>query len=409
MSFTGRLLKSELPPLKRVVSRRRRKPLFSRRSPSPVSRKQSTFKAPTSSVEKILDRLNLKIRDLNSLDSDTIQTIFINFTIGEISLICSASHSFNTVCRRESLWKKKVFRDHGVIRKTGRTWRETARRAYLESLDRYWYDTLERDMEYYFIDPNSTEFSDIRNNYDSNDPNAVDPWDQIKQFERNFVKRALRDRKAISATKILFNAFYLSSRYIQDTEESFEETVETFMPIFRKAAEALPGGKIPLQWMLDEASDRAVKIREFDPAAWKVAIDDEKLGRPIIPLTQQDYTDYYKNRRLADYVYTIVAYKQEESYLTGKWETVRDSYRERWSDQDYHRHLSERKLMKQSYNNSLETYILPWNEANEDLYINMAPLAGLYRLHPELFVDDTKDGDSAEMGMVLMNYPGAIL
>ncbi len=356
-------------------------------------------------MEEILNRLNLKIRDLNSLDSDMIQTIFKTQTVKEISILCSVNRTFNGVCQRELLWKEKVLRDYGMTRKTGKTWRETARQAYLESLDRYWYDTLEHDMNYYFIEPNSSEFAGVfYPDIKYREPGYVEPWDTIQQFKEDFVKRALRDRKAISATKILFNAFYLSRRYIQDTEESFRGTVETFMPIFRKAAEVLPGGKIPLQWMLDEADDEEVKIREFDPAAWKVVLDDEKIGSPIIPLTSEDYAEYYESGRLQGY--RVVAYEtggRRDRF--GRWEKVSHTHREVWNNYAYRQHLSERKLMKQSTRTSLDDYIAPWNDANWDLYREMSPLAGLYKLHPELFVVN----EDTEMGMILMNYPGPIL
>nr|QBK92436.1 MAG: F-box-like family protein [Pithovirus LCPAC401] len=362
---------------------------------SSISSRSPKLRREILSVNEILNQLNIRRSDLNSLGSDIIQTIFEDLTVGEISRLCSMSRAFNNVCKKESLWKEKVLRDYKINNKTRRTWRDTARQLYLKSLERYWYDTLEYDLNYYFIEPNQTESPQIDTDYDSKDSTAVDSYYQKNKFRKDFTKRALKDRKAIQATKLLFNAFYLSSRYIQDTEYYFNAIVVDFLPIFRRAAEVSPGGKIPLQWVLDEAPHREVKIREFNPDAWKVAIANKDIN-DIIPWTQQDYLDYYKGKW---------SFTETPDYTGVEWRPINHL----WNRQDYLRYSRDNKLTKRPSNNSLGIYILPWSEANEELYNDMKPLAELYKQHPELFVDDTKDSDHAEMGMVLMNYPGELL
>nr|QBK93926.1 MAG: F-box-like family protein [Pithovirus LCPAC406] len=366
-----------------------------RKSEQPLPR----FEEEIQSVDEILNRLKLKKSDLNNLGPDTIQSIFEDLTVGEISRLCSISRTFNNICKKESLWKYKVLRDYEINRKTRRTWRETARKAYLESLERYWYDTLEHDLNYYFIEPNQTESPQIMFDNPTNYDFAS------MQYEKDFVERALKDRKAIQATKLIFNAFHLSSRYILDNKRFYLN----FMPLFRRAAEVSPGGKIPLQWILDALLNKdKIKIREFDPDAWAIAIADKHIEPPVIPLTLQDYSDRYRNG------YIMNEYQIVGCPGTGMSEREIREFgcgNLRWSKDDYHKYLSENRFTKQKqyWLNSLEAYILPWNEANEDLYNDMAPLAELYKQHPELFIDDTKDGDDADMGMVLINYPGPIL
>ncbi len=352
-----------------------------------LERRQPEPRGKIRSVNEILNQLRLKKVDLNNLGSDAIQVIFKDLTVGEISRLCSVSLAFNNVCRKESLWKEKILRDYGLTQKTRRTWRETAKEIYLER-GRYWYDTLEHDLNYYFIEPNQT--ADPQIYYDR--PNDYDFASM--QYEKDFVKRALKDRKAIQATKLIFNAFYLASHYLLEDRNGF---ALNFMPLFRRAAEVSPGGKIPLQWMLDESLRKEVKIREFDPNAWEVAIADKDMESPIIPLTSQDYSDYYNFNYFRDN-YGIVGFVKIRDSRTGKWKTVRGRIDELWSEDDYHRHLSDNKLTKQSMYNSLEIYIVPWNIANRDLYDTMAPLAELYKQYPELFVvnEDTEMGDGVD-------------
>jgi len=280
-------------------------------------------------------------------------------------------------------------------------------------LERYWYDTLEHDLYYYFIEPNSTEFSQIREEYNRDDPNAVEPDYQEKQFRKDFTKRALKDRKAIQATKLLLNAFSRSTRYIQDSKEYFKEIVADFLPVFRRAAEVSPGGRIPLQWVLDEIKAETPEYQEedrkFDSDAWEVAIANKDVGPPIIPLTAQDYADRYRNGHIMN-GYKIVDCPDDRISESDMKEYVYVCEGWRWNEDDYHKYLSENKFTKQKkyWLNSLKAYILPWNVTNYELYDTMAPLAELYKQYPELFTDDTEDEDDADMGMVLMNYPGLI-
>ncbi len=78
-------------------------------------------------MDKILERINLTRRDLNDLNPDLIQEMFLNLSISEISLLCRVSRSFDAVCQRESLWQTKIWSDYGVDKKYGETWRETAK------------------------------------------------------------------------------------------------------------------------------------------------------------------------------------------------------------------------------------------------------------------------------------------
>ena len=80
-----------------------------------------------SSVNEILAKLNIRSKDLNNLSISQLETIFSDLTSKEISLLCGVSRKFNTLCKNESYWKNRVLNNHGIRKKYGDTWRETAR------------------------------------------------------------------------------------------------------------------------------------------------------------------------------------------------------------------------------------------------------------------------------------------
>ncbi len=80
-----------------------------------------------SSVIEILKRLRIKSQNLNNLSQSQIQSIFEDLTVKEISSLCTVSKKFNTACKSQSLWKRKVLNNYGVKEKFGDTWRETAK------------------------------------------------------------------------------------------------------------------------------------------------------------------------------------------------------------------------------------------------------------------------------------------
>ena len=84
-------------------------------------------------VSSILERLRLKPKDV--LTPTEIQEIFLNLNVEEISKLCRTSNKFNTVCKRESLWRNKVMSEYGVDEPLRRkTWRETARIFFISNM-----------------------------------------------------------------------------------------------------------------------------------------------------------------------------------------------------------------------------------------------------------------------------------
>ena len=83
------------------------------------------------SIEEILKLIRLTKPDLENINPDLAQEMFIDLTVGEISQLCTTSRNFNTICKRESLWETKVWNDYGIEKKHGHTWRETAKNLFI--------------------------------------------------------------------------------------------------------------------------------------------------------------------------------------------------------------------------------------------------------------------------------------
>ena len=84
--------------------------------------------ASSASVDEILSRLNLSKRDLNNLSTSHLETIFTDLTSREIALLCRTSRKFERLCKDGSYLKNRVFNRHGIEKKYGDIWRETARK-----------------------------------------------------------------------------------------------------------------------------------------------------------------------------------------------------------------------------------------------------------------------------------------
>nr|QBK92415.1 MAG: uncharacterized protein LCPAC401_00530 [Pithovirus LCPAC401] len=81
-----------------------------------------------SDVTAILRKLRLSRNDVNDLSSDEIYNIFKNLTVKEISTLCGISNKFNSICKRESLWRLKILDDYGISQPLiGKTWRDSAK------------------------------------------------------------------------------------------------------------------------------------------------------------------------------------------------------------------------------------------------------------------------------------------
>ncbi len=80
-----------------------------------------------SSVNEIFAKLRLAEKDLDKLSTSQLETVFSDLTSKEISSLCRVNRKFNTLCKDESFWRNRVLNNHGIEKKYGDTWRETAK------------------------------------------------------------------------------------------------------------------------------------------------------------------------------------------------------------------------------------------------------------------------------------------
>nr|QBK92598.1 MAG: F-box family protein [Pithovirus LCPAC401] len=95
------------------------------------------------SVSEILTKVRLNLQDLNNVSLAQLETVFLDLTVKEISLLCAVNKRFNTVCENESFWKNKVLNDYGIHKKHGNTWRQTSinmSKVNMINLDTKWID-----------------------------------------------------------------------------------------------------------------------------------------------------------------------------------------------------------------------------------------------------------------------------
>ncbi len=219
------------------------------------------------SIDEIMEKIQLKASDLDNATSTIIQKIFKNLTVEEISRLCRVSHSFNYSCKTESLWRHKILRDYGINEKIDRkSWRETAKILFIEEKKKFW-DEIKENIDYYIIDPNHhyNHHSQIFKDH------GTDMWNLINAFEKKLVHFALRDKKELYATDIILKDFYDSTIDVLE----YKDFYVNFLPLFRKAAELSPGGKISLQKVLELSPFESVKVHEKAIDEWDKALDND--------------------------------------------------------------------------------------------------------------------------------------
>ena len=175
------------------------------------------------SVNEILERIHLHRSDLKNVGSEIVQKIFTNLGVKQISRLCRTSRSFNNICKKESLWKDKLWNEYGIDKKKRETWRETAKKEVLL----FWY-FINDDIKYHMID------GDDQNNYIDEEAEQA-----INKFEKNFANHALREEKEVYAAELIFRSFYNTNRFIDSLEDDYYYV--NFIPLFKKVAELSPG------------------------------------------------------------------------------------------------------------------------------------------------------------------------
>ena len=92
-------------------------------------------------LRNLLNRLELKENDLDTLGPDIIEKIIMELNVKEVLEICSVSRSFRSLCWKESFWRLKVKSDFGISKQYGNNWKDTAEKLFEDNminLDKKW-------------------------------------------------------------------------------------------------------------------------------------------------------------------------------------------------------------------------------------------------------------------------------
>ena len=121
------------------------------------------------SIDKLLEVFG--VPNLSNLGSDVIIKYFDDISVKEVMKLCRVNKQFNTVCQKESMWKRKVKNDYGVETKYGRTWKETAQFLFeydMINLNQKWVNgkTYKELFDESLVSKNDDYFENLYYDYD---------------------------------------------------------------------------------------------------------------------------------------------------------------------------------------------------------------------------------------------------
>nr|QBK92762.1 MAG: uncharacterized protein LCPAC401_04000 [Pithovirus LCPAC401] len=166
---------------------------------------------------------------MDSISSDSLQTILSFFDVGEIFRKNLINHLFNKLCSSEALHKIKLLEDYSIVEKGDESWRKKTKKVYLESIS-FW-NNVDNDIDYYMIDNLSTK-------------------DLVDKFEKKLIDYALRERKEFFVIKLIFKVFFIN-RYYNMYHIKNGYMCRNFISLFKKVASLSPQKKISTKWILD--------------------------------------------------------------------------------------------------------------------------------------------------------------
>ena len=224
---------------------------------------------------------------------DVLQCIFSYLKVGQISQLCHISHAFDLVCKRESLWKNKVWSDYGDRTMYCETWRETAIICFVIS-EEFWKD-LDEEISYYMTNgPSCYGTSEIANKY-----GFLRAAKMVHRFERQLESYALIEREESYVTELVFKSFFninLSTFYTLNHNEYYRYFLNLFCRIAEGSASLISsrgklsplihlctGGKLSLRWILSLNHIEEVKFTDY------LDISEDEYMREWVKLNRNMY------------------------------------------------------------------------------------------------------------------------
>ena len=122
------------------------------------------------SIEELLELLG--IQNISQLDAEIIYIYFDDISYGEVMKLCEVDKKFNRgVCNNETMWKKKMKNNYGIVRIYGISWKETAHLLFesnMINLNANWVNgkTYKELFEEGLKSKSNNYFQDLYNDYD---------------------------------------------------------------------------------------------------------------------------------------------------------------------------------------------------------------------------------------------------
>ena len=160
------------------------------------------------SIEELLELFG--IQNISQLNDELIYIYFDDMSYGELMKLCGKNKQFKIACRDESMWKKKVKNDYGIVRIYGISRKETAHLLFesnMINLNANWVNgkTYRELFEEGLKSKNNNYFRDLYNDYDllpivfpeyvhgvedaiyyiTNDPESLVDWIQEGQVSKS--------------------------------------------------------------------------------------------------------------------------------------------------------------------------------------------------------------------------------
>ena len=84
------------------------------------------------SIDELLSLF--RINNVSDLGPDIIEKFFDDISVQEVTKLCRVNRTFNRVCEKETMWKRKVMYDYGVTKKYLDSWKNTAKFLYKSNM-----------------------------------------------------------------------------------------------------------------------------------------------------------------------------------------------------------------------------------------------------------------------------------
>nr|QBK92468.1 MAG: F-box domain protein [Pithovirus LCPAC401] len=202
------------------------------------------------SVEELLELF--EVQNISQLGADVIRELFDNISVKEVLKLCRVSKQFNIACNKESMWKKKVKNDYGIMKILDSTWKETARLLFesdMINLNAHWVNgkTYKELFEEGLESKSSNYFHDLYYGFDFDVasvvfPNHVHNIETAKEYVINDPETArllTRIGNSDLDKKYFFAQFNHTYNGILDDENRLKLQITTMIREFSVVAHAV--------------------------------------------------------------------------------------------------------------------------------------------------------------------------